>query len=116
VLHVLSNLSRQPGLRKRVIETMDAHGIQPARTEVRTCGWLAQVDGNGGSIFHWRPYSNGAADMANLLDEVLELLAREDAQKGAVAAPVLPIAGEGEVSATAPELILNDTQPHDQAA
>jgi len=52
VLHVLSNLSRQPGLRKRVIETLDLHGIPRAKTEIRTCGWLAQVDENGGSIFN----------------------------------------------------------------
>jgi len=49
VLHVLSNLSRQPGLRRRVIEAMGLHGITPARTEVRTCGWLAQMDENGGA-------------------------------------------------------------------
>src|SRR5207245_2201444 len=48
VLHVLSNLSRQRGLRKRVIEATELHGIPLARTEIRTCGWLAQVDENGG--------------------------------------------------------------------
>jgi chromosome partitioning protein len=74
VLHVLSNLSRQPGLRRRVIEAMEQLGIARAKTEVRTCGWLAQVDENGGSIFDYRPYSKGAADMAALVDEVLALL------------------------------------------
>jgi len=74
VMHVLSNLSRQPGLQKRVAATMELHGIARARTEVRTCGWLAQVDENGGSIFHYRPHSRGAADMEALLQEVLERL------------------------------------------
>jgi chromosome partitioning protein len=74
VLHVLSNLSRQPGLRRRVIETLDLHGIPPARTEVRTCGWLAQVDENRGNIFIYRPHSKGAEDMSALTDEVLETL------------------------------------------
>jgi len=78
VLHVLSNLSRQPGLRRRVTETLELHGIPKARTEVRTCGWLAQVDENGGSIFEYRPYSKGAEDMAALVDEMLELLGRND--------------------------------------
>src|SRR5581483_2552524 len=77
LLHVLSNLSRQSGLRARVIAAMDLHGIPRGRTEVRTCGLLAQVDEHGGSIFHWRPYANGARDMAALLDEVTQLLARE---------------------------------------
>src|SRR5271168_544184 len=69
VLHVLSNLSRQPGLRRRVIETLEKHGIARAKSEVRTCGWLAQVDENGGSIFQYRPYSRGAEDMGNLVSE-----------------------------------------------
>src|SRR5207302_4152471 len=78
VLHVMSNLSRQPGLRNRVMETLELHGIPRARTEIRTCGWLAQVDENGGSIFQYRPHSKGAEDMAALVGEVLELLGRED--------------------------------------
>ena len=81
VLHVLSNLSRQPGLRKRVMEVMDLHGIKRARSEIRTCGWLAQVDENGGSIFHYRPYSKGAQDMEALVHEVLQLLGREEVLK-----------------------------------
>ncbi|HEX8340109.1 MAG TPA: ParA family protein [Tepidisphaeraceae bacterium] len=71
VLHVLSNLSRQPGLRRRVIAAIEANGISVARTEVRNCGWLAQVDENGGNIFDYRPRSKGATDMALLTDEVL---------------------------------------------
>lgn len=114
LLHVLSNLSRQPGLRARVVSAMDLHGIPRARTEVRTCGWLAQVDEHGGSIFHWRPYANGAADMAALLDEVTQLLAREG---GATASP----AGEGAAAHTsssdAPVPVLNNpNQQHDKAA
>jgi chromosome partitioning protein len=74
ILHVLSNLSRQPGLRQRVIETIEAYGVPLARTEVRNCGWLAQVDEHGGSIFAYRPLSKGAVDLALLVDEVLETL------------------------------------------
>lgn len=88
VLHVLSNLSRQPGLRRRVAGTMDAHGIVRAKTEIRTCGWLAQVDENGGSIFDYRPYSKGAADMGSLVTEVLELLEREHRTAEPAAAPI----------------------------
>lgn len=73
ILHVLSNLSRQPGLRTEVLQVMISHGIWPARTEVRSCGWLARVDEHGGSIFRYRPHSHGAEDMAALTDEVLSL-------------------------------------------
>jgi chromosome partitioning protein len=73
-LHVISNLTRQPGLRKRVMQAMDAHGIQRARSEMRTCGWLAQVDEHGGSVLHWRPHSRGAEDIRQLIDEVLRVL------------------------------------------
>jgi len=48
VLHALSNLSRQRGLRQRVIEATDKHSIRLARTGIHTCGWLAQVDENRG--------------------------------------------------------------------
>lgn len=71
IVHVLSNLTRQPGLRKRVMLVMDLHGIARASTEIRTCGWLAQVDEHGGSIFDWRPHSKGAQDFGRLVDEVL---------------------------------------------
>jgi len=74
VLHVLSNLTRQSGLRNRVIALMDTEGIPRARTEVRSCGWLAQVDEYGGSIFRYRPHAKGAEDMASLTDETLEAL------------------------------------------
>ena len=74
LLHVLSNLSRQPGLRQRVVETMEGYDVRRARTEIRTCGWLAQVDEHGGSIFAYRPRSKGAIDMGLLVDEVTELL------------------------------------------
>lgn len=77
ILHVLSNLSKQPGLRRRVIQTMLLHEITPASTEVRTCGWLAQVDEHGGSIFEWRPHSIGAMDIEALTLEVLKSLNEE---------------------------------------
>jgi chromosome partitioning protein len=76
VLHVLSNLSRQRGLRKRVIEATNLHGIFLARTEIHTCGWLAQVDENGGNIFAYRPHSRGAEDMKLLIEELLEMLGK----------------------------------------
>src|SRR3954469_11953668 len=77
VLHVMSNLSRQRGLRQRVIEATALHGIALARTEIHTCGWLAQVDENGGNIFDYRPHSRGAEDMGLLGQELLELLGME---------------------------------------
>ena len=121
LLHVLSNLSRQPGLRRRVIGAMDVHGIPHANTEIRTCGWLAQVDEHGGSIFHWRPYAKGAADMAALLDEVLTSLAKDDQTLAALITPpvapavVSPAAGEG-TSAPASDSSVNQLQQHGQAA
>jgi chromosome partitioning protein len=74
MLHVLSNLSRLEGLRKRVIELMESDEITRANSEIRSCGWLAQVDEHGGSIFQYRPHSNGAKDIAALLKEVLLVL------------------------------------------
>lgn len=71
ILHVLSNLSRLEGHRKRVIEIMDREAIKRAHTEVRSCGWLAQVDEHGGSIFDYRPHAKGAQDIESLLGEVL---------------------------------------------
>jgi cellulose biosynthesis protein BcsQ len=79
ILHVVSNLTRQPGLRRRVIEVMERHGIARAASEIRTCGWLAQVDEHGGSIFHWRPHSKGAFDMGMLIGEVLCALGDQQA-------------------------------------
>jgi chromosome partitioning protein len=73
-LHVLSNLSRLQGQRKRVIELMEDEGIATAATEIRTCGWLAQVDEHGGSIFQYRPHANGAKDMLVLKEQVLVAL------------------------------------------
>lgn len=71
VLHVVSNLSKLPGLRNRVIKLLDDYGVPRATSEIRTCGWLAQVDEHGGSIWHWRPTSKGAQDMGHLIDEAL---------------------------------------------
>jgi hypothetical protein len=73
-LHVLSNLSRLPGHRKRVIELMERDGIARAAAEIRTCGWLAQVDEHGGSIFSYRPHANGAKDILVLKEHVLVTL------------------------------------------
>ena len=71
LLHVLSNLTRQRGLRNRVVALMNAERIPLARTEVRSCGWLAHVDEHGGSIFAYRPRAKGAQDMESLTEEVL---------------------------------------------
>jgi cellulose biosynthesis protein BcsQ len=125
VLHVLSNLSRQRGLRQRVIEATELHGIPLARTEIHTCGWLAQVDENGGSIFRYRPHSRGAEDMATLVQEMLELLGREVRAEVAVA-PVIADTVAQHVDDTAMlakaldelggGLSTNQEQQHDQAA
>jgi chromosome partitioning protein len=72
ILHVLSNLTRLPGLRARVLSLMAQDGIAVARSEIRTCGWIAQVDEFGGSIFDFRPFSKGAMDMTGLVEEVVE--------------------------------------------
>ena len=74
ILHVLSNLTRQAGLRKHVIRLMEQEGISRARAEMRSCGWLAQIDEHGGSIFNYRPHSKGASDISNLMTEVAEHL------------------------------------------
>jgi chromosome partitioning protein len=122
VMHVLSNLSRQPGLRRRVIDTLSVHGIPRAKTEVRTCGWLAQVDENGGSIFHYRPHSKGAEDMSALVREVLELLGLENPPEIQAPMPLtLAVNRNGDGNAIAPEnaegeLSINHKQQHDQAA
>lgn len=74
ILHVLSNLTRQAGLRRRVIRCLEEEGIPLAPVEVRSCGWLAQVDEHGGSIFHYRPCSKGARDIEALVGTVLRAL------------------------------------------
>lgn len=108
ILHVLSNLSRQPGLRRRVIETMDGYGVRRARTEVRHCGWLAQVDEHGGSIFDYRPFSKGAVDMGLLVREVLEQLG-VNLPPPAVTAMETPADISAEASA---EVITHSINPH----
>jgi ATPases involved in chromosome partitioning len=72
-LHVLSNISLK-GVHNRVAQLMAADGIELAETEIRPCGWLAQVDEHGGSIFDYRPHSKGAKDFARLRLEVLRTL------------------------------------------
>ena len=84
LLHVLSNVSRLPGLRKKVLQMMARDGIELADTEVRSCGWLAQVDEHGGSIFAYRPRANGATDLAKLTAEV-EAALGADVASGAAA-------------------------------
>ncbi len=74
ILHVLNNLTRQEGLRKRVIEILQNDNIPIAKTEIRSCGWTAQVDEHGGSIFDYYPSAKGAEDMAKLTEEILMLL------------------------------------------
>ena len=73
-LHVLNNVSRLAGLYKRINLIMDRDGIERARSEIRSCGWLSQVDEHGGSIFDWRPSSNGAQDITSLVNEIREVL------------------------------------------
>jgi chromosome partitioning protein len=70
ILHVMNGIARA-GLRNRVVERLQEDEIEIADTEVRNCGWLAQVDEYGGSIFDFRPYSNGAEDMMDLSVELL---------------------------------------------
>lgn len=90
LLHVLSNLTRLPGLRRRVLALMEQDSMNPAHTEIRSCGWLAQVDENGGSIFHYRPLSKGAQDMATLVEEVRELFTNgQHAQTEEISAAIL---------------------------
>ncbi len=80
LLHVLNNQHRV-GLRKRVLERMHEEHIPVARTEIRNCGWLAQVDEHGGSILRYRPRSKGAEDMRALRDEVLSLFNSKNRKK-----------------------------------
>lgn len=82
ILHVLSNVTRQRGLRNRVIALMNADRIPLATTEVRSCGWLARVDEHGGSIFDYRPRARGAEDMWSLTEEVLSALGVRSAVVG----------------------------------
>jgi chromosome partitioning protein len=90
MLHVLSNLTRLPGLRKRVLTLLADDSIPCARSEIRSCGWIAQVDENGGSIFHYRPLSKGAQDMAALVEEVRELFTNGPQAQSEAASPEVP--------------------------
>ena len=76
ILHVLNNIALK-GVRNAVVRFMDEEGIAVARTEIRNCGWLAQVDRHGGSIFEYRPHSKGAEDIPKLQREVLQCLNNE---------------------------------------
>jgi len=100
MLHVLSNLTRLPGLRKRVLTLLADDGIPSARSEIRSCGWLAQVDENGGSIFHYRPLSKGSQDMAALVEEVRELFTNgPQAQSEAASLEVPTITSQSDAAA-----------------
>ena len=116
LMHVLSNLSRQPGLRRRVIDMLDEYAVPRARTEIRTCGWLAQVDENGGNIFEYRPHSKGAEDMAALAAEVIDTLPPQNPFQP-MAASAAPVASDTSATAAADTHypIVNDTN-HDQIA
>ena len=74
ILHVLNNLTRQKGIRKLVTEMLADDDVQIAKTEIRSCGYLAKVDLYGGSIFHYRPSAKGATDIKLLKKEVLKKL------------------------------------------
>jgi chromosome partitioning protein len=74
-LHVLSNISLK-GVHHRVEQLMKADNIPLAEIEIRPCGWLAQVDEHGGSIFDYRPNSKGAQDFTQLRVEVLRVLGK----------------------------------------
>jgi chromosome partitioning protein len=73
MLHVLNNITLA-GVRNTVLRFMNEEGIPVAKTEIRNCGWLAQVDRHGGSIFDYRPHSKGAEDIPKLQREVLNSL------------------------------------------
>lgn len=70
MLHVLNNITLN-GVRNGVLKFMKEEGIPIAKTEVRNCGWLAQVDRHGGSIFDYRPNSKGSEDIPKLQKEIL---------------------------------------------
>jgi chromosome partitioning protein len=72
ILHILNDVSKQDGLRRYIIDLMQSEGLALAKTEIRSCGWLARTPENMGSIFDYRPHAKGAEDMAMLVNEVLE--------------------------------------------
>lgn len=77
VFHVLNNLSRQKGVRDLVLEMLENDEIELAKSEIRSCGYLAKVDCFGGSIFHYRPKANGAKDINSLKKEVLKTIKKD---------------------------------------
>lgn len=85
-LHVLSNIALK-GIHKRILALMTFDGIPLAKTEIRPCGWVAQVDEHGGSIFEYRPKSKGAQDFTALKAEVLETLGYAALTTAQAAAP-----------------------------
>ena len=83
MLHVLNNISLT-GVRNTILRFLEQEGIPLAQTEIRNCGWLAQVDRHGGSIFDYRPRSKGAEDIPKLQREVLASI-RSTGKKAATA-------------------------------
>jgi len=73
LLHLLYKIPL-PGLRKDIVKIMQDNGLSIAKTEIRSCGWLAKVDEHGGSIFDYRPESNGAKDIMAFTDELLKTI------------------------------------------
>lgn len=75
LLPVLNNLSNKPRKRRKVIEMLPDYRINPDdAVEVRYCAALGEVDTEGGSVFEYYPLSNGARDIAALVDHVIDLL------------------------------------------
>lgn len=74
-LHVPCNLTRQPGLRRRVLDALIREQLPVAAAEVSSCGWLARADDFGGSVFSHRPTSRGARDIETLTGLILSELA-----------------------------------------
>jgi len=80
ILHVLNNITLS-GVKNSVLRFMKDEGIPVAKSEIRNCGWLAQVDRHGGSIFEYRPNSKGAEDIPKLQREVLNHLRVTDEKR-----------------------------------
>jgi chromosome partitioning protein len=89
LLHVLNNV-RYVELRRYMAELFAREGLALARTEIRTCPHLAQVDEHGGSIFTHRPHSRGAEDMTELTQEVLEVLSLAEPRAQVDSSPAMP--------------------------
>lgn len=103
VLHVLSNVSRLPGLRRRVVELLELEGLRRAVSEIPSCGWLAQVDEHGGDIFAWRPNSKGAKAIEALTDEVIHTLSGPGAADIRKESDTIPVSGRAAARFSKPK-------------